>query len=207
MIADVIGLELATMETAPPKPEYSTVSSEQRFRLAALYQVFADENAKAWHLAYGELHKLQSGKGRIKNHPHVFNRVWETYDLTARAVLYLSASVTGRLTRSALCLAADGSHGFSRTEINTEVARFPASMFHYHCDLPMTIGEVYPLRTPRVSGASIECVIEDFAYYFVSAGRGREYCTLHDGKLRLLETKDYGYQLEHDWDGKCEYIY
>ena len=71
----------------------------------------------------------------------------------------------------------------------------------------MTIGDNYPLRTPSVANASVECVVSGFAYYFESVARGPEYCTLRDGQLYLLETTDYDGQLEYEWDGKCEYIY
>ena len=195
------------MKPALPKPEYEPVTPAARSRLGALYQNFADRNATAWHTAYGELYELQNnGRRKSKNHPQVFDQVWGTYDLVSRSVIYLWAANDGQLTRSALQSARTNSHPFSLTEINTQIARFPQSMFNYHCDLPMSNGDHYPLRKPQVSGCKIECVIPDFAYYFVSASRGREYCTLVDDQLYLLETTDYDGWLEHDWDGKCEYI-
>lgn len=97
-------------------------------------------------------------------------------------------------------------HSFSSDQLEQYDWDFPESMFGYHCDLPMTVGQKYEFEFEEPTVSRIEVVVEEFAFYVVSKGRMKTYVILWDGSLKLLETTDYDGDLDRDWDGRCQYI-
>jgi hypothetical protein len=132
--------------------------------------------------------------------------MWDCYDIYSRAVLYLTVRNGGSFDRAVLESAKLGTHPFSNGQLEQYDWDFPESIFNYHCDLPMTVGEKYKFKFEEPKVSQIEVVVEDFAFYIVSKGRMRTYVTLWDESLKLLETTDYDDDLDRDWDGRCRYI-
>ena len=112
----------------------------------------------------------------------------------------------GSFDRQTLESAKLGTHPFSADQLKRYELDFPESMFNYHCDLGMSVGEKYEFKfaEPRVS--KIEVVVEDFAFYILCDQQVQTYVTLWNGSLKLLETTDYDDDLDRDWDGRCRYI-